>query len=701
MYEKRIDGLLKQLTLEEKIDMIHGMGLFQTKGVKRLGIPPLKMADGPMGVRHDFENDRWVAISNSDDYVTYLPSGHAIASSWNTELAYQYGHVLGREARGRGKDVILAPSVNIIRSPLCGRNFEYLSEDPYLTQTFVVPMVKGIQSSDVSSCVKHFAANNQETARTTVDVIVSQKALHEIYLKAFKAAVQEGNAYGLMGAYNKINGQYCSQSQILLDEILRDMWGYEHMVITDWGAVTDTMEAAHSGIDIEMSVLNNFDDYFMAKPLLEKVKNKEIDEVHIDKKVRNILRVMFKLHMIDDKHLRNTGAYNTPHHRKVAYDIAKETVVLLKNDNILPLDTKVLKKILVVGDNANRLHANQGGSAEIKALYEITPLMALKSKLGGNVVIDYLPGYETQNVTQSDNWQETSLNSEISAKENNHVAFNERQEQMRKAVLSCAKDYDTVLFFGGINHQFDLENEDRQNMLLPYEQDKLILELLKVQPNTIITMLSGAAVDMHQWAEKAKAILWMSYNGMEGGNALIDIILGHVNPSGKLTETFARQLTDYPSHSVGEFPGNDEVHYSEGNMVGYRHFLNAQIKPLYAFGHGLSYTKFKYDDYQINQTKDSVIISLSIQNKGQYDGSDVVQIYVKDPNETQDYHALKAFKKIHVKSGDKEKVSLTVAINELSTYDEKEKQFTLKKGRYIFMVAQSSNQIEKMFEVDI
>ena len=342
-YEHQVEEILKQLTLEEKVGMIHGDGLFQTKGVERLGIKPLKMSDGPMGVREDFENGAWIPLNQSDDYSTYLPSGSAIASTWNHNLAYKYGQVLGREARGRGKDVILAPSINIVRSPLCGRNFEYLSEDPYLTSRLAVEMVKGIQESDVVACAKHFAANNQETNRLSVDVIVKEKTLQEIYFKAFHDVIKKANALGIMSAYNKINGHFCSHSKWLLNKILRDDWKYKHLVISDWGAVHNTKEAAEAALDIEMSVTNDFDDYNLANPLIEKVKNGEIAIEHIDNKVRNILRTMFEVKMLGETDKRKSGAYNTKEHQNIAYEIALEAIVLLKNeDNVLPLN-KILK----------------------------------------------------------------------------------------------------------------------------------------------------------------------------------------------------------------------------------------------------------------------------------------------------------------------------------------------------------------------
>lgn len=382
------EELMRRLTLDEKIGMIHGAELFRTAPVERLGIPALTMSDGPMGVRQEFEPASWKSVGNQDDYVTYLPCNSALASTWNRELAGLTGEVLGAEARGRGKDVILGPGVNIKRSPLCGRNFEYFSEDPYLTKEMAVPYIRGVQNWDVAACVKHFAANNQETQRLWVDVKIDEKALREIYLPAFYDAVKKGNAYTVMGAYNKLYGEHCCQSGFLLNGILREEWGYDGVVISDWGGVHDTEAAAKSGLDIEMSVTDDFDEYCMAGPLKKAVEEGRVSEKVIDEKVIHILMLMKRLHMLDGD--RKSGAYNTPGHRQAALDVARESVVLLKNSGgRLPLSPEKSKEILVIGENADRMHAPGGGSAEIKALYEITPLMGIKMLLGGNTKVTY------------------------------------------------------------------------------------------------------------------------------------------------------------------------------------------------------------------------------------------------------------------------------------------------------------------------
>lgn len=649
--EERIRFLLENMTLEEKIGMIHGAQLFQTKGVERLNIPPLVMSDGPMGVRQEFEPASWAARGLSDDYVTYLPCNSALASTWNRKLAHEIGSVLGEEARGRGKDVILAPGINIKRSPLCGRNFEYFSEDPYLTGKLAAAFIRGVQEWDVAACVKHFAANNQETKRLWVDVKVDEKALREIYLPAFRDCLTEGGALSLMGAYNLLEGEHCCQSKRLLNGILREEWGYEGVVISDWGAVHDTRLAAESGLDIEMSVTDNFDQYFMAEPLKEAVKKGEIPERVIDEKVIRILMLMMRLHMMDEG--RKSGSYNTPEHRRTALEAARESVVLLKNEkNRLPLCEEKIKRLLVVGDNGERLHAVGGGSAEIKALYEISPLMGLKMLLGGNVKVDFVRGYCSNRQEQSGSWQETSLENgsetaqetgpenggdmaqETGLKNGGDMAQEGAAETAesialrREAVSRAAEhDYDAVIFVGGLNHDQDSEGNDRRDMKLPYGQDRLICELLDVRPDTVIVLVGGSPVEMGAWADRAQAIVWSYYAGMEGGRALAEVLLGRVNPSGRLPETFYKTHTDCSAHCLGEFPGKKTVAYREGIFVGYRYNETFGVKPRFCFGHGLSYTEFAYENGRLEEKDGSCCAVCEVSNRGSREGLEVVQVY--------------------------------------------------------------------------
>ncbi len=656
----RAEALAARLTLEEKIGMIHGAHLFSTAGVERLEIPPLVMSDGPMGVRQEFELDHWKAIGRSDDSVTYLPCNSALAATWNRDLAFAVGSVLGEEARGRGKDVILAPGINIKRSPLCGRNFEYFSEDPYLTGEMAVPYIQGVQQWDVAACVKHFAVNNQETQRLWVEVEIDEEALREIYLPAFHDCLTRGGSLTVMGAYNKLYGEHCCQSQYLLRNILRQEWGYDGVVVSDWGGVHDTALAALSELDIEMSVTDNFEEYFMAAPLREAVEQGKIPEGKIDEKVVRILMLMMHLHMIreEDEPVRKSGGYNLPQHRQAALEAARESIVLLKNEGeqgekLLPLNPQRMKKLLVIGENADRIHSNGGGSAEIKALYELSPLMGIRMLLGGNVRVDYVKGYESeQRETESDiNWQEKSLengggHAQDAERQDRAESYQadvlcdvtglRREEALRREAVEAARaeEYDAVLYIGGLNHDHDSEGLDRSSMKLPYGQDILIKELLAIRPDTVLVFVGGSAVEMGEWIDSAKAVMWCYYAGMEGGTALAEALFGRINPSGKLPETFYKKHTDCSAHVVGEFAGQESVAYREGVFVGYRYNETFGVEPQFCFGHGLSYTEFVYEDAIYEKTDGGGYVLCRLTNTGQYAGGEIVQVYrIREQNQ--------------------------------------------------------------------
>lgn len=694
--EEMIENLIGQLTLEEKIGMIHGDGLFRTKGVERLGIPPLTFSDGPMGVRNEFENDQWKPIGNTDDYVTYLPSNGALAATWNPTLAYETGKVLGREARGRGKDVILAPGINIKRSPLCGRNFEYMSEDPHLIGEMAVPFIQGIQEEDTAACVKHFALNNQETERLWVDVKVSERALREIYLKAFKRCVEEGDSYSLMGAYNRYLGEHCCESKELLNHILREEWQYDGMIVSDWGAVHHTKEAAESALDIEMSVTNNFDEYCMANPLKEAIERGELSEELVDEKVRNILHLMGRLHMIDGKE-RKAGTYNTLEHHQKALEVARESVVLLKNqEGQLPLSRQDVKKVLVIGDNANRVHSNGGGSAEIKALYEVSPLLGIKKILGGNTEVTYVQGYFADDIDQEEqeqNWQADSLENGGGSTRtiaDPTKALVEKRERLRVEAVEKAKEFDTIIFVGGQNHAQDSEGHERPDMKLPYDQDRLIEELLEVNDNMIVVIVSGSPVEM-PWIHRVKTLVWSWYAGMEGGTATAEVLFGLVNPSGRLPESFPITHMDCSAHCIGEFPGGKTVSYKEGIFVGYRYYDTEQIPILFPFGYGLSYTEFSYDKVEIKQEGEEIGVFVTITNCGKIAGKETVQCYVgkNDSKVERPRKELKAFEKIELQGGETKTIRLSIKKEELAYYDEIEKSFLVEAGQYQLYVGKS------------
>ena len=725
--EKAIEKLIKKMTLDEKITMIHAATLFHSGAVERLGIPGIVTSDGPMGVRAEFMKDRWLPAGNQDDMVSYLPSNSALASSWNTELAHTVGHVLGAEARGRGKDVILAPGINIKRDPRCGRNFEYMSEDPCLTAALAVPFIRGVQENDVAACVKHFAANVQETDRSMVDETIDERTLYEIYLPAFKAAVQEGGSYSIMGAYNKVNGFHCCENKRLLDEILREEWGFDGAVISDWGGVHKTKEAAECSMDLEMSVFPDFDEYKLANPLKELIQKGEIAEAVVDAKVKNLLRMMYRLKMIGPKkESRKAGTYNAPAHREAALRTAQESMILLKNEgHVLPLDAKKLKKLVVIGANAAMLHANGGGSAEIKALYEICPLAGLKMYLGGNTQVEYVKGYYVpEKLQESDvSWQATSIDDEkgievgqavrdesieqanarhrkdaeerLEALEREKAEIHEKNEKLFAQAIEAAKDADAVIFVGGLNHEFDVEGFDRPDMKLPYEQDLLIEALLQVRKDIVLTFVGGSSVEM-PWREQAQTILWSYYAGMETGNAFAKIIFGEMNPSGKLAETFPARYEDCATAKNGQFGVWEKITLEEGPYFGYRHFDRQHITPAFCFGHGLSYTEYEYSGLSMKKEKGKDIrLTFSVKNIGSYAGAEVVQVYIApiSARTARPDKELKAFTKVELGAGKSKKVSLTLRQEDFAYFDESLHRFVTDAGDYEILVGASCEDI--------
>ncbi|MCR5107025.1 MAG: glycoside hydrolase family 3 C-terminal domain-containing protein [Lachnospiraceae bacterium] len=661
--KERAKELLKELTLEEKIGMIHGNEIFATKGVERLSIPPLRTSDGPMGVRAEFMPDSFTRIDDNTDSVTYLPCNSAVASTWNRDLAYICGRTLGSEARGRGKDVILAPGVNIKRSPLCGRNFEYFSEDPYLTSELACEMIQGIQENDVAACVKHFVANNQETNRLNVDTVIDGEVLDRIYYPAFRAAVQKAGSYTVMGSYNKINGEQGCHNKETLKDTLRDRWGFDGVIISDWGGVHDTDKAAFSELDIEMDCSSDFDNYYMAEPLREKIISGKIPEEVIDEKVYRILILMLRLNMLDGAK-RSKGAYNTSDNREACLSIARESVILLKNEDLLPFDPDSTKKVLVIGENADRKQSDGGGSAEIKALYEYTTLAGIRMLLGGNARVDYCLGYTSNTRPEHRNigWQSESLmdggGSRAKAAEEDEKLRKKRRE-LREEAISAAKDgsYDQVIFVGGLNHNSDMdcEGNDKRDMELPYEQNELIEELLKVRSDTVIVMQAGSAVSMERFADKAHALLWSYYAGMEGGKALAEILYGEVNPSGKLAETLYRNLDQCSAHALGEFGLDERVEYKDGLYVGYRYNEKYNIVPRFPFGFGLSYTEFEYREPYVN-TKEGYI-SCRVCNTGERNGKETVQLYLMGEKD-EPVKELAGFEKVFLIAGEEKDVKI-------------------------------------------
>ena len=699
--EEYIENLVSQLTLEEEISMIHGATLFRTAPVERLGIPSLRFSDGPMGVRAEFADDEWRLVGNTDDFVTYLPCNSAVASTWNRALAAETGSILGEEARGRGKDVILAPGINIKRSPLCGRNFEYMSEDPYLVSELVVPMVQGVQRHDVAACVKHFAANSQEAQRLWVDTVVDERTLREIYYPGFKAAVEKGGIFSLMGAYNLLNGEHCCTGKHLLNKILRKDWNFDGLIVSDWGGVHDTDLAVQSALDVEMDVTYDFENHHMAAPLLEKVRNGEISEALVDEKIRNILRLMLRLKMIGPaKNDRKAGAYNTFSHQSGALDVARESIILLKNEEkTLPFDPKNVSTVALIGANAVTRHSFGGGSAEIKALYEITPLMGVKKLLGGNAKVTYAPGYHVpDNGGRSEiSWQADST------KEPGYVpnleSPPELQRQLLEEAVALAKESDVVIFLGGLDHNYDVEGLDRKDMKLPYGQDQVIRALLEVRPDTVIVMYAGSPVEM-PWLNEAKTVVWSYYAGMEGGTALAEVLFGKVNPSGKLAETFIKELDQCPAKLGVNFGLKDRVEYTEGVMVGYRHYDSAGTDVNFPFGHGLSYTNYEYSDLAVAEET----VSLTVTNTGAVPGKEVVQLYIAPLEKgemARPAHQLRGFEKVKLAPGEAKTVGFTLNPMDFAVWDVETHSFRAIPGEYEVQIGASSRDIRLMTVINV
>ncbi|MFK8377306.1 glycoside hydrolase family 3 C-terminal domain-containing protein [Capnocytophaga canimorsus] len=695
--EKRVEDALSRMTLEEKVAMCHAQSKFSSPGVPRLGIPENWVTDGPHGIRPEVLWDEWNQAGWTNDACTAFPALTCLAASWNPEMSLLYGKAIGEEARYRNKNVLLGPGVNIYRTPLNGRNFEYMGEDPYLASKMVVPYIQGVQSNGVAACVKHFALNNQEINRHTVNVKLSDRALYEIYLPAFKAAVQEGKTWSIMGAYNKYKDQWASQNKYLLVDILRNEWGFDGAVVSDWGAVNNTDHAAHHGLDMEFGTwtdgltenkANAYDHYYLAQPFLQKLKSGEIKEEVVNEKVRNILRLVFRTNMAPN---RPFGSFASPEHFAVARKIGQEGIVLLKNErNVLPLNLKKAKRIAVIGENAIKVMTVGGGSSSLKAVHEILPFDGLKKRIGNEAEVVFARGYASDDYKDQDG---------LSAGQN--IADKRPASEMIAEAVNVAKSADYVIFIGGLNKHDgqDCEGNDRKSYGLPYGQDAVISALSKVNKNLIVVMISGNAVAM-PWVNEVPAIVQNWYLGSEAGNALADILAGDVNPSGKLPFTFPVKLQDNGAHAMGEYPGGENETYHEGILVGYRWADTKKIKPLFAFGHGLSYTTFEYGKVSANKktmsANDKITFSVSVKNIGNRDGAEVVQLYIRDVKSSvvRPYKELKGFEKVYLKAEESKIVKFTIDKEALSFFDEKKHDWVAEKGEFEAIIGSSSADIK-------
>ncbi len=698
--ESKIDSILLLLTIKEKIAMVHAQSKFSTPGVPRLGIPEVWMSDGPHGVRGEINWDNWGYANWTNDSITAFPALTCLAATFNPKLSKDYGVSVGEEARYRKKDILLGPGVNIYRTPMNGRNFEYMGEDPFLASKMVVPYIQGVQKNRVAACLKHYALNNQEKWRSHINVKVSDRALNEIYLPAFKAATVEGKVWSVMGAYNQFRGQYTTHHKMLTNKILKGDWAFDGVVISDWGSAHNTKEAALYGLDMEMgtgtdglttSAKNAYDNYYLALPFLNLIKKGEVEEKHLDDKVRRILRLMFRTTMNTN---RGFGRINNVEHLSVAREVANEGIVLLKNNNsFFPIDPTKKITIAVIGENATRKMTPGGGSSELKAKNEISPLQGLQERYKNAAIIHAL-GYASGPPAYG-----RVIPSELDA------------DVLKEEAVEAASKADVVLFFGGLNknHHQDCEGGDRLDFALPFGQENLLNELIKVNENIGVVMVSGNAVSM-PWLSKVNAVMQAWYLGSEAGHALADVISGDVTPSGKLPFSFPKELKDNAAHHFGEisYPGNGTYQeYKEDILVGYRWHDTKNIKPLFAFGYGLSYTSFELTNIKANKKDhtagDQIKIKTTVSNTGSFYGAEVVQVYVgKSTSKVERAQKeLKAFKKVYLEKGNSTEIELSIEVNDLAYYDESISDWNLEKGNYEIYIGNSSNNIFKKIQVSI
>ncbi len=703
--DERVEDALSRMTTEEKVAMLHAQSKFSSAGVPRLGIPEFWTTDGPHGIRPEVLWDEWDQAGWTNDSCVAFPALTCLAATWNPDMALLYGKNIGEEARYRKKDILLGPGVNIYRTPLNGRNFEYMGEDPYLASKMVVPYIKGVQSNGVAACVKHYALNNHEVNRHTTNAIVDDRALYEIYLPAFKAAVQDGGAWTIMGSYNLYKDQHVCHNQYLLNNILKGEWGFDGVVVSDWGGTHDTKQAIANGLDMEFGSWTNglsngtnnaYDNYYLAMPYLKLIKEGKVGTKELDDKVRRILRLAFRTTM---NTRRPFGSLCSPEHTTAARNIGEEGIVLLKNDrNLLPINPDRVKKIAVIGENALKMMTVGGGSSSLKVKYELSPLDGVRKRFGDKAEIVYARGYvgdtsgEYNGVVTGQN-----LNDDRTA------------EEILAEAIETAKNADIVIFVGGLNksaHQ-DCEDSDRAGLELPYNQDKVISALAKANKNLVVVNISGNAVAM-PWVKEVPAIVQAWYLGTECGNAIASILAGDVNPSGKLPMTFPVSLTDVGAHFVGDYPGtprNDgsqivDCNYSEGIYVGYRWNDKNNIKPLFPFGHGLSYTTFKYGKPSISSdrmaTDGKITISIPVSNTGSRTGAEVVQLYITDVKSSlpRPVKELKDFKKVSLEPNQSIEIQFEITPDKLMYFDDERHEWVAEAGDFIALIGSSSSDIK-------
>lgn len=722
--DKKINKIIAQMTLEEKVEMLHSKTNMSSEGVPRLGIQDIKYTDGPFGIREE-NGDGFRSLGWTLDSATYFPTGSALAATWSKEMAYKNGWAMGKEGRLRGKDIILGPAINIQRLPVGGRTYEYLSEDPVLSARLSVEYTKGSQDAGTAVCLKHYALNNQETDRGSVDVIADERTMREIYLKPFEAAIKEGGAMCVMPAYNKVNGFYCSENAHLNNEILRDEWGFKGMTVSDWGGTHSTMGAALGGLCVQMTG----DNYF-GQALIDSVRNGALDEAVVDEKVREILRLRFAIDPVPED-VANTIMTSQPETQKIAYEIAQKSIVLLKNEaGNLPI-SKDVKKIAVIGQNAVLSTAAGGIGAGVKTLYEISPLEGIQARAEkAGVEVVYAPGYKNYQMRMG--WGRPS------AGPVNPLVANSIDEPADPALLAdavaLAKDADMVIFFGGTNKSIETEGSDRKNIDLPCGQNEVIKALYEANPNVATVLISGGPTDLRFLEPYSPSIVQGWWNGLEGGTALAEVLFGDIAPSGKLPFTFPKKLEDSPAYALGNFGQNasedlftlmyrldatgytreqiqeyianlpaPESHYTEGIFVGYRWFETKEVPVMYAFGHGLSYVDFEYGPLTCKHKKDKFYVTFALKNLGDMEADEVAQLYVKriDSAVERPLKELEAFDRITLKGGETKKVTLEFPVSELAHWDNETNEWVLEHGKLEILVGSASNDIRQTIATEI
>ena len=717
--DKKIDQIIAQMTLEEKVNMLHSKTNMSSAGVERLGIADMHYADGPFGIREEGVPNGFQPAGWKLDSATYFPTGSALAATWSRELAYLYGTGMGTEARLRGKDVILGPAVNIQRLPVGGRTYEYLSEDPILSAALSLQYTLGVQDKGTAVCIKHFAVNNQETNRGSVDAQVDERTLREIYLKPFESAVVEGGAMSVMPAYNKVNGDYCSENEHLLNEILRGEWGFKGFTVSDWGGTHSTMGAMLHGLNVQMTGSN-----YLGQPVIDSIKVGKLTEEMVNEKVKQILRVRYAIEAIPDD-VANTVMTSQPESQQIAKQVAEKSIVLLKNQGVLPI-AKSVKKIAVIGQNAVLKTQSGGVGAGVKALYEVTPLEGICKRAGSDIQVTYAPGYKN---FPGRRWGPAPATpNPLEA-----AAIDEAADPALCAeAVALAKEADLVIFFGGTNKSIETEGSDRQNIDLPVGQNEIVAALAEANPNLVTVLISGGPTDLRQLEPVSPAIVQGWWNGTEGGTALAEVLFGDIAPSGKLPFTFPAKLEDSPAFAMGNFPDKTQggdlftmmyrqdltreqrrelmaklpkpvSKYTEGSLVGYRWFDTKNVKPMYAFGHGLSYVDFEYGAVKASAKKDVVKVTFNLTNKGGMTADEIVQLYVARPDATVEWPAkeLKAFDRVTLAAGETKAVTLEIPVKDLRYWNVDKNAWDLEHGKLVLLLGAASDDIRQQAEVTI